>query len=127
MASPARSRAEALRDFGLRAADMAGERVPGASAVIESLERERAAGSGLLAGRVAYRLFILLVRMSARPHRDAPWQALLPGVFVVAIGTQLMHVVVALYLAPKLTSSPTLYGALALRPSCCSGSTSSLD
>jgi uncharacterized BrkB/YihY/UPF0761 family membrane protein len=250
MASEARSRSEAVRDFGRRVAEIAQERVPGAPAIVESLERERAAGSGLLAGGVAYRFFIWLVPLglvlagiasfwagsdprglehaarelglagaaarSARsafqaeehsrwylvltglvllvwfgvsavralrvahaiawadritklqrpiasslvftgivvvvsflgfgtryvvhsigntaglvvtlgmlavygvaaaaalnllPHADAPWTALLPGAFMLAIGLQLMHVVVAYYLAPKLESSPALYGA----------------
>jgi uncharacterized BrkB/YihY/UPF0761 family membrane protein len=251
MASEARSRAEALRDLGLRASELAKTRVPGAPAVVESLERERAVGSGLLAGGLAYRLFLWLVpyglvlagiasfwsdtdpegvesaarhfglggaaARSARsafdreahnrwyllgagivllvwfgmsamralrivnaiawaerpsklrkpldaslafcgfvigvtflgafaqwlrgevgqpaelivtlttlavycgaalsamwllPHGGAPWQALVPGVFVVAVGLLLMQVVVTLYLAPKLSRSPSLYGAL---------------
>ena len=61
MATAARSRGEALRDLGRRAAETAQARVPGASAVVESFERERAAGAGLLAGGVAYRLFLWLV------------------------------------------------------------------
>jgi uncharacterized BrkB/YihY/UPF0761 family membrane protein len=61
MASDARSRPEAIRDFGLHAAELAKERIPGAPAVVESLERERLAGSGLLAGGIAYRFFIWLV------------------------------------------------------------------
>jgi membrane protein len=250
MATDARSRSEAIRDFGRRVAEIAQERVPGAPAVVESFERERAAGSGLLAGGVAYRFFIWLVPFglvlagiagfwvdtdprglesaarqfglagaaarSARaafesgehsrwyllvaglvllvwfgtsavralrvahaiawadritrlrrpvaasflfsgvvvgvtalgvgtrwvansigdtagllvtlgmfavyagaalaslnllPHADAPWTALVPGALVFAIGMQLMHLVVVLYLAPKLEQSPHLYGA----------------
>jgi uncharacterized BrkB/YihY/UPF0761 family membrane protein len=250
MASEARSRSEAVRDFGRRVAEIAQERVPGAPAIVESLERERAAGSGLLAGGVAYRFFIWLVPLglvlagiagfwvdsdprglehtarelglagaaarSARsafqaeehsrwylvltglvllvwfgvsavralriahaiawadritklrkpitaslvfsgivvsvsflgfgtryvlhsigntaglvvtlgmlgvygvaaaaalnllPHAGAPWTALLPGAFVIAVGLQLMHVVVAYYLAPRLETTPALYGA----------------
>jgi uncharacterized BrkB/YihY/UPF0761 family membrane protein len=61
MASDARSRPEAIRDFGLRAAETAKARVPGAPAVFESLEREQLAGSGLLAGGIAYRFFLWLV------------------------------------------------------------------
>lgn len=56
-----RSRGEALRDIGQRAAEIAQARVPGAPAFVESLEREAAAGSGLLAGGLAYRLFLWLV------------------------------------------------------------------
>jgi uncharacterized BrkB/YihY/UPF0761 family membrane protein len=61
MVSATRSRSDALRDFGRRAADLAETRVPGAPAVVESLERERAAGSALLAGGVAYRFFLWLL------------------------------------------------------------------
>jgi uncharacterized BrkB/YihY/UPF0761 family membrane protein len=46
------------------------------------------------------------------PHRDAPWQALLPGALLVAIGFQVMHEVVVIYLGPKLESSTSLYGSL---------------
>jgi uncharacterized BrkB/YihY/UPF0761 family membrane protein len=57
----ARTKGEALRTIGLRAAETARARVPGGPAIFESLERERAAGSSLLAGGVAYRLFLWLV------------------------------------------------------------------
>ena len=52
---------DALRAVGLRAAETARTRVPGGPALFESLERERAAGSSLLAGGLAYRLFLWLV------------------------------------------------------------------
>ncbi|MGH3062142.1 MAG: YhjD/YihY/BrkB family envelope integrity protein, partial [Gaiellaceae bacterium] len=37
---------------------------------------------------------------------------LLPGALVVAVGTELLHVAVAFYFAPKLERSSELYGAL---------------
>jgi membrane protein len=253
MEDEARSRADALRDFGRRAAEIAEQRVPGGPAVFESLEREQAAGSGLLAGGVAYRLFLWLVpfglvlaaiasfwseadpggveeaakelgmagitthtaqtafetgdhsrwyllgvgivlllwfgasavralrvahaiawgiraerlrnplyaslafagfivglaligfavrwarenwgrgpglagtlalfavycaaalaAMALLPHADVPWAALLPGMAVVAIGMQLMHVVVVVYLVPQLGRSSELYGSLGI-------------
>ena len=46
------------------------------------------------------------------PHRDAPWQALLPGALVVAIGFQVLHEVVGHLLVPKLEKSTSLYGDL---------------
>jgi uncharacterized BrkB/YihY/UPF0761 family membrane protein len=46
------------------------------------------------------------------PHRDAPWTALLPGAFVVAIGFQVLHEVVGTFLVPKLEKSTSLYGDL---------------
>jgi len=46
------------------------------------------------------------------PHRDAPWQALLPGALVVAIGFQVLHEAVGYLLVPKLEKSTSLYGDL---------------
>lgn len=46
------------------------------------------------------------------PHRDAPWKALLPGAFVVAIGFQVLHEVIGYLLVPKLEKSTSLYGSL---------------
>jgi uncharacterized BrkB/YihY/UPF0761 family membrane protein len=251
MAAGAPSRAQTLADLGRRAAETAQQRVPGAPAVVESFERERAAGAGLLAGGVAYRFFLWVVpfglvlaalasewstedpsglRSAVRefglagaaansalsavhaerhsrwyllaaglsllvwfglgavralrvvhtiawadqgtklrnplrssvvfagfviglsfisiatrwvghevsdaaglvtllamvavyavaavgalrllPHGGAPWTALLPGVCVIGLGMQLMHLVVVLYLAPGLAHSPSLYGSL---------------
>ena len=50
------------------------------------------------------------------PHRDAPWQALLPGALVVAIGFQVLHEAVARLLVPKLEKSTSLYGDLGATP-----------
>ena len=46
------------------------------------------------------------------PSRAAAWRAFLPGAVLVAVGTQLVHLLVALYLAPRLGRSSELYGAL---------------
>ena len=46
------------------------------------------------------------------PHRDAPWQALLPGALVVALGFQVLHEAVGHFLVPKLEKSTSLYGDL---------------
>ncbi len=46
------------------------------------------------------------------PSRAAGWRAFLPGAILVAVGTQLVHLFVALYLAPRLGRSSELYGAL---------------
>jgi uncharacterized BrkB/YihY/UPF0761 family membrane protein len=46
------------------------------------------------------------------PHRDAPWQALLPGALVVSIGFQVLHEAVGYLLVPKLEKSTSLYGSL---------------
>jgi membrane protein len=50
--------------------------------------------------------------MTKLPHADAPWRALLPGAVLAAVGAQAMHLVVILYLAPKLGRSTELYGSL---------------
>ena len=46
------------------------------------------------------------------PHRDAPWRALLPGALVVALGFQVLHVLVGSFLVPKLEKSTSLLGGL---------------
>jgi uncharacterized BrkB/YihY/UPF0761 family membrane protein len=71
-------------------------------------------------GRLVFGLCVALVvevgfvawLMTLMPHADATFRALLPGAAVVAVGIELMHVLVVLYFAPKLTRSPSLYGAL---------------
>ena len=55
---------------------------------------------------------MLLVVLDKLPHRARSWRDLLPGAVVVAVGMQALHLVVALYLAPKLGRSSELYGAL---------------
>ena len=49
--------------------------------------------------------------MDKLPHRGS-WRDLWPGALLLALGTQAIHLVVALYLAPKLGRSSELYGAL---------------
>ena len=46
------------------------------------------------------------------PHGDASWRALLPGAILVAIGFQVLHVLIVEFLVPKLEKSTTLYGSL---------------
>ena len=46
------------------------------------------------------------------PHRDAPWRALLPGAILVAVGLQVLHVLIVEFLAPKLENATTLYGSI---------------
>jgi uncharacterized BrkB/YihY/UPF0761 family membrane protein len=50
--------------------------------------------------------------MSLLPHRAGHWSRLLPGAVIVAVGVQVLQLVVALYLAPKLGRSTQLYGTL---------------
>jgi membrane protein len=46
------------------------------------------------------------------PHRAEHWTAFVPGAVLVAVGTQVVHLVAVYYLAPKLGRSSELYGAL---------------
>lgn len=76
----------------------------------------RHGGDGrLVLGLIAYLaieiVFVAWV-MTLMPHANATYRALLPGAAVVAIGIELMHILVVLYLAPRLSRSPSLYGAL---------------
>ncbi len=43
------------------------------------------------------------------PRGDLGWQELLPGVVLVAVGVQAMHIFTTLYLGPKLTHATELY------------------
>ena len=55
---------------------------------------------------------VALAVMRLLPHGDAPTRALLPGAILVALGTQAIHLLVTLYLAPRLGRSSELYGSL---------------
>jgi uncharacterized BrkB/YihY/UPF0761 family membrane protein len=46
------------------------------------------------------------------PHGDAPWQALLPGALLIAVGFQVVHELIVTFLVPKLEKSSSLYGGL---------------
>jgi uncharacterized BrkB/YihY/UPF0761 family membrane protein len=46
------------------------------------------------------------------PHGDVPWQSLLPGALLVAVGFQVLHQLVVIYLVPELEKSTSLYGSL---------------
>ena len=50
--------------------------------------------------------------MNKLPHRASSWRELLPGAVLVAVGVQLMHIAVVLYIAPRLGRSSALYGSL---------------
>jgi membrane protein len=50
--------------------------------------------------------------MEKLPHRSDGWRDQLPGAVLVALGTQLIHLAVVLYLAPKIGRSSELYGTL---------------
>ena len=48
------------------------------------------------------------------PHRDAPWQALIPGAFLYGVGTELIHAVIAYAITPWALAKQGTYGALGL-------------
>ena len=76
--------------------------------------RDESALVGLLAAALAtVPLAAFWLWASLRlPHRDASWRALLPGAILVAIGFQVLHVLIVEFLVPKLEKSTTLYGSL---------------
>jgi uncharacterized BrkB/YihY/UPF0761 family membrane protein len=74
-----------------------------------------AIGLGALAGALgtlALSTGLALLIMRLLPNRAARWQDLLPGALVLAVGTQLVHVAVVFYFAPKIERSSDLYGVL---------------
>jgi membrane protein len=78
------------------------------------LAREQLGSVGLLPTIAVVLVYagVALWMMSLLPHADASLTAHLPGAVLVALGGQAMHLVVALYLAPKLGRSSALYGSL---------------
>jgi uncharacterized BrkB/YihY/UPF0761 family membrane protein len=76
--------------------------------------REQYGGIGLWLTMALFAFYLAAVLwiMDKLPHRSTSWRELLPGALLVALGTQVIHVVVVLYLVPKLGHSSELYGAL---------------
>ncbi len=69
-------------------------------------------GLWLTVALAGFYLASLLWIMEKLPHRSMTWRDLLPGAILVALGTQVIHLAVVLYLAPKIGRSSELYGAL---------------
>jgi membrane protein len=76
--------------------------------------REQYGGAGLwlTVSLFVFYLAAVLWIMDKLPHRSTSWRDLLPGALLVALGTEVIHLVVVLYLVPKLGHSSELYGAL---------------
>lgn len=55
---------------------------------------------------------IVLLAMWHLPHRASRPRELAPGALLVAVGSELVHVAVVLYLAPRLGRAEETYGAL---------------
>ena len=71
-----------------------------------------AQGLWLTVSLFVFYLVAVLWIMDKLPHRSASWRDLLPRAVLVAFGTEVIHIVVVLYLVPKLGHSSELYGAL---------------
>jgi uncharacterized BrkB/YihY/UPF0761 family membrane protein len=79
-----------------------------------SFLREATPGPGLavtLALAVVYAAVLVWAGMWL-PSRASGWRAFVPGAVYAAVGTELLHLVVVFYLAPRLGRSSELYGAL---------------
>jgi uncharacterized BrkB/YihY/UPF0761 family membrane protein len=76
--------------------------------------RELTPGPGLVLTLAIAALYLAAIVWVSTllPSRATDWRAFLPGAVLVAIGTQLIHLFVVLYLAPRLGRSTELYGAL---------------
>ncbi len=85
----------------------------GVSASTQLLRRQLG-GIGILATLMLLILYLAAAVwiMDKLPHRSESWRDLLPGAALVAVGAQAIHLVVALYLAPRLGRSSELYGSL---------------
>jgi uncharacterized BrkB/YihY/UPF0761 family membrane protein len=67
----------------------------------------------LVAGLTVAPFAALWLWVSLRlPHRDAPWQALIPGALLVGIGFPVLHEVIVAFLVPQLQKAQELYGVL---------------
>ncbi len=62
---------------------------------------------------IPYALLWLAVSMRL-PHRDATWRDLAPGAIVFGLGVEVLHVVIAYFVAPQASSKQGTYGSLGL-------------
>ncbi|HEY1317157.1 MAG TPA: YhjD/YihY/BrkB family envelope integrity protein [Gaiella sp.] len=83
---------------------------------LASAVRAWSTGPGVLVTFVAILPYAgLWLLLSLRlPHRDAPWQALVPGAFVYGAGTEVLHAVIAYAITPWALAKQGTYGALGL-------------
>lgn len=67
----------------------------------------------LIAGITVVPFAALWLFVSLRlPHRDAPWQSLIPGAMLVGIGVPVLHGAIVALLVPQLQKAQALYGVL---------------
>lgn len=76
--------------------------------------REAAPGPGLTVTLLLVFVYCVVTAwiMQLLPSRASGWSAFLPGAIYIAVGTQLIQLLVVFYLAPKLGRSSELYGTL---------------
>ena len=86
------------------------------AAVLGSAIREWSPGIGILATALSILPFAALwVLISIHlPHRDASWQALIPGALVFAVGVEVLNIFTAYVLTPWALTKQGTYGALGL-------------
>lgn len=81
-----------------------------------SAARASSFGAGVLVGfliPIPYAAFWLVISVWL-PHRDATWQALIPGAILFGIGLEVLHVVIAYVIAPQAGSKQGTYGSLGI-------------
>jgi len=77
--------------------------------------RERNSGAAVavtLTTFVVYAALWLAASISLPRAPGSPWRALLPGAVLVAVGTQVLHVVVVYYFVDRLGRASAVYGGL---------------
>ena len=86
------------------------------AAVLASAIRDWSPGIGVLATALSIVPFAALwvVISSHLPHRDAPWQALVPGALLFGAGVEALNVFTAYVLTPWALNKQGTYGALGL-------------
>jgi len=86
------------------------------AAVLASAIREWSPGVGILATALSIVPFAALWMLisSYLPHRDASWQALVPGALLFGVGVEALNVFTAYVLTPWALNKQGTYGALGL-------------
>jgi uncharacterized BrkB/YihY/UPF0761 family membrane protein len=86
------------------------------AAVLASAIREWSPGVGILATALSIVPFAALwvLISSSLPHRDASWQALVPGALLFGLGVEALNVFTAYVLTPWALNKQGTYGALGL-------------
>jgi uncharacterized BrkB/YihY/UPF0761 family membrane protein len=87
-----------------------------AVSVVSATVRHNSGPLGLvatLATTVPYAALWLLLSMHL-PHRDATWQALVPGAVLFGVGIEVLHLVTVYFIGPFAANKQGTYGALGL-------------